>query len=562
MSPTPTLDQFLGEIAAIVSRRDGAQLQDYLIIEPPYGALYNQMITELHQEYPLGKEAFLEDKCAFILAEAQEGADGATWTMFIKFMVQYLTFLRDVNVENLLDTYNLLSELVQKCISALAHPTLGIVVLPTVIAYSRVLARLAIGLDRQPHLIAHLVQRSAGGEEGGAETLPERAANIVRTAFVTCLNDRTANPSGLRDGKPDGKKAGIYTLANLCLKILFQCKKTRNVEQIFSNIYNQSPLLSAYPKPEQATYLYYLGRFMYQNNHFRRSAAALQHAFDLTPPRFVSQRHSMLVYLISANLPLGRFPSENLYNLPEAAGLRELFFPVTRAIVRGDLASFRKLLDLNLLATPSSENTSNLQLVKENHERVQFLFRRRVLLQLRNRCEVLVLRSLARRTYVVAGQEGNVEKRKAATLDLQYYLQALRWLEMKALMPNWVPAGLIENGPSFAAENVQEESDYPLPDIFEAEAVISALIDQGLLNGFISRNLRRFAIVGSKRKGNPLAAGFPPPASILAPAGFDEREEVPGWRREGLLGSHVGFGAPTGSQGMGMGRGAGTNFFS
>ena len=216
--------------------------------------------------------------------------------------------------------------------------------MPTVIAYSRVLARLAIGLDKRPELIAHLTKQSSD-DSGVRETLPERAANILRQAFVTCLNDRTGTASGVRDGKPDGKKVGIYTIANLCLKILFQCRKTRNAEQIFSNIYNQSPPLSIYPRPERITYLYYLGRFLFSNNHFYRAQNALQAAYDQCPPHRLKQRRLILIYLVASNIILGRFPSQPLYSQPEAAGFLERFAPLCRCIARGDLATFRRLTD-------------------------------------------------------------------------------------------------------------------------------------------------------------------------------------------------------------------------
>jgi len=112
----------------------------------------------------------------------------------------------------------------RKCNSALAHPTNGVIILPTVISYARMFARLAIGLDKRPELIAHLVRKASFEDDGARETLPERAANILRQAFVTCLNDRTPTASGTRGGKPDGKKSGIYKIANLCLKILFQVR--------------------------------------------------------------------------------------------------------------------------------------------------------------------------------------------------------------------------------------------------------------------------------------------------------------------------------------------------
>jgi len=110
---------------------------------------------------------------------------------------------------------------VRKCNTALGHVALGIVVLPTAVAYCRALARIAIGLDKEPELVAHLPQQST--DEGGVkETLPEKAANTVRQVLVTCLSERTSTASGVQDGKPEGKKSAIYKLANLCFKILFQ----------------------------------------------------------------------------------------------------------------------------------------------------------------------------------------------------------------------------------------------------------------------------------------------------------------------------------------------------
>ncbi|EON65482.1 hypothetical protein W97_04720 [Coniosporium apollinis CBS 100218] len=534
---TPTLDQFLAELQRIICEQNGAQLQDYLVIEPPYRQLYTAMIAEIRQRYPKGKEDELEGKCSAALPEAREGADGSPWTAFIKFITQYFAFIRDVNVENLLETYNQLSELVQKCNSALGHPSLGIVILPTVIAYSRVLARLAIGLDKRPELIAHLTKQSSD-DSGVRETLPERAANILRQAFVTCLNDRTGTASGVRDGKPDGKKVGIYTIANLCLKILFQCRKTRNAEQIFSNIYNQSPPLSIYPRPERITYLYYLGRFLFSNNHFYRAQHALQAAYDQCPPHRLKQRRLILIYLVASNIILGRFPSAALYSQPEALGFAERFAPLCRSIARGDLATFRRLTD------PKNEHAS-------------WFLHYRIFLQLKNRCEVLVWRSLIRKTFVLAGQQGDAQARKAPTLDLGYVLQLAQMLEQKALSPlsqldggpgrrhtNWIfmdrepPASARYVDPDFAGTE-EGRPEVLLPDMLEVESIVASLVDQGLLNGFISHRQLRFAIQGAKRKG-ALPAGFPNVWEVVK-GRCDE--EVPGWKKDpprGAVGATAG----------------------
>lgn len=113
MASTPTIDQFLSEISAILRKKDGNKLREYLIIEPPYNDMYQRLIAEARQSFPRGSEDTLEAKCSSALPEARDEGEGGTWTLFVRFMVAYLGFLRDVNIGNLLDTYNMLSELVQ-----------------------------------------------------------------------------------------------------------------------------------------------------------------------------------------------------------------------------------------------------------------------------------------------------------------------------------------------------------------------------------------------------------------------------------------------------------------
>ena len=100
---------------------------------------------------------------------------------------------------------------------------MGVVVLPTVLYLSKVLAKLAMGLDRRPELIAQLLRlegRSDQDESIEKVTLVEKSANVVREAFIKCLTDRSGTP-GVQ-GKPEGRRIGIYLMANLCLKLLFQ----------------------------------------------------------------------------------------------------------------------------------------------------------------------------------------------------------------------------------------------------------------------------------------------------------------------------------------------------
>lgn len=368
------------------------------------------------------------------------------------------------------------------------------------------LSRLAIGLDKQPELISHLAKGSS--DEGGAkETLPERAANIVRGAFVTCLNDRY---SGVKDGRPEGKKLGIYKTANICLKILFQCRKTRNAEQIFTNIDNQSPPLAIYPKSERVSYLYYLGRYLFSVNHFYRAQRALQEAYSLCHTKCFQQRRLILIYLMASNIVMGRFPSHNLYQRQEANGLMDRFHPVCSAIAKGDLITFRALLDFE---GPSGAWFRHF----------------RIFLQLRNRGEVLVWRSIIRKAFLISGNQGDAASKKAPTISLQDVLVFMRALDRG--QGNYIDPDF-EGLPSALTTS-------PDVDMLDVESMVSSLVEQGLMNGYISHRLSRFAIQGAKQIGG-LAAGFPNVWNTLS--NNAKEQGVPGWKEQTMGSSRGGFG--------------------
>ncbi len=112
MSPL-TIDKFLGEIIRILLAKNGAQLQQYLIIEPPLPPLYNLIVRELKQVYPPSSQGPLEAKCRSFIPERDEDEAGGSRVPFISFMVKYFSFLRDVNVENLVETHDMLKALLK-----------------------------------------------------------------------------------------------------------------------------------------------------------------------------------------------------------------------------------------------------------------------------------------------------------------------------------------------------------------------------------------------------------------------------------------------------------------
>ncbi|KAH7115285.1 hypothetical protein B0J11DRAFT_444568 [Dendryphion nanum] len=502
--------------------RNGQQLLSILQLEPPFGDIYQQLIQSL-QSRKQRDSAKTDEQLESIVrngvpetheGEDEEGRPVANWTPMVTFLAAWMAFIRDVNVENLLETYERLSDLQQKANSALQHPTKGILILPTVIAYAKVFSRVAIGLDNRPELIQHLISTSTS-DEGRRESLPEKAANILRTAFITCLNDRNTAPRGItKSGQPSGKKIGIYKMANISLKILFQCEKLENAQMIFNNIQNSSPPLSIYPASERVTYLYYLGRFQFATTNFHSALLCLQKAYDDCPtaPFALAQRRKILIYLLASNILLGRFPTPSLYSRPEARGLAPIFTPLTTAIRKGDLESFRRITALDL-----------------SHPSAPFFLRHRIFYQLGNYCEIYVWRSLFRRVFLLTGSQGQSE-RAAPTLDLHAVLLAFTRLEQRALM---TPAMSQANSRPGDRHISFAFADYTTPpassgyidpdfadmpdvkpyfrtrDIEEIEAICGSLVLGGFLSGYISRRSRRFAIQGARRAGSAVKAGFP-----------------------------------------------------
>ncbi|KAJ5593810.1 uncharacterized protein N7459_000018 [Penicillium hispanicum] len=586
----PILDQFLGELSEFVRNRDGDQLQNFLQIEPPLSDLYQRMIEELRQRYRPGAQSDTEllQRCEALVPHSK---GSSSWTAFPIFVKLYLTFLRDVNVENLLETYNLLKGLLNQCVLALGDSQMGVIVLPTVLYLSKVLAKLAMGLDRRPELIAHILRMEGHTDHDESiekVTLVEQSANVVREAFIKCLTDRSGTPGP--NGQTEGKRKGIYLMANLCLKLLFQCGKLRNAEQMFASISAQSPPLAHFPTSQRVTYLYYLGRYLFSNSLFSVAQVALQAAYDQCHRQAISQRRLILTYLIPCNIVMGRFPSQALLQRPEAQGLAEHFLPLCHLIARGDYLAFREHLSLG---SPTA----------------RWFAQKGTLLTLRNRCEILVWRSFCRKVFIHGGFHGDLQAQAQRGPPPYLYLQKLvvatQWLKLRHgnLLANGIGHKLstrddygsqtisgptdpdflglvdIENTTASDADHellekcgdflspdgffteaghwqdnvsgqlvdgtpepdyegyelnpygdVAEDgiqTDEPCPLLRELESILASLLTQGLMHGYLTHRNPRFAIPGARLRG-ALPTGFP---NVWQTISTREKEDttVPGW---------------------------------
>jgi nuclear mRNA export protein PCID2/THP1 len=112
---TPNLDGFLNDVNRFLKVKDGNRLRDFLPIEPPLPAEYNSMIKEIRDAYSTDLESRLEKKFETVLPEYDFFAEGTNaagaWGSFHTFLIQYLSFIRDVNAEKLIETHEMIKSL-------------------------------------------------------------------------------------------------------------------------------------------------------------------------------------------------------------------------------------------------------------------------------------------------------------------------------------------------------------------------------------------------------------------------------------------------------------------
>lgn len=106
MAAGAKLDQFLNGVNSFIQQRDAQALCDWLVVDPPFSEIYQSLIAQL-KKFDVGNN--LHSKCQAIFRAAVE----QHWNAFIPFIVQYILFLRDIDVNNLLGAYELLGDLVE-----------------------------------------------------------------------------------------------------------------------------------------------------------------------------------------------------------------------------------------------------------------------------------------------------------------------------------------------------------------------------------------------------------------------------------------------------------------
>lgn len=97
------------------------QLQAIVLLEPPFPPDHQELIQSLQQQYPesdASSEDRLKDLVKRVITETGESQDYdgrpvAAWTPMVTFVVGWMTTLRDMDTENLVQLFQLLSDLQQ-----------------------------------------------------------------------------------------------------------------------------------------------------------------------------------------------------------------------------------------------------------------------------------------------------------------------------------------------------------------------------------------------------------------------------------------------------------------
>jgi nuclear mRNA export protein PCID2/THP1 len=112
--------------------------------------------------------------------------------------------------------------LFSSCTTALNHPMHGTIMLQTSVALCRSLSKLSMTLDKRPDLTRKLQAIDTSGGEEEQKSIIDKTAEVMQRVFTACLTDRTSD----KYSRPEGKKVGVYTFANVTLKLLFAVSAT------------------------------------------------------------------------------------------------------------------------------------------------------------------------------------------------------------------------------------------------------------------------------------------------------------------------------------------------
>ncbi|KAF3917700.1 hypothetical protein AA313_de0209994 [Arthrobotrys entomopaga] len=295
--------------------------------------------------------------------------------------------------------------------------------------------------------------------DDGSSKYSEQAHSVVQKLFNVSLK-------GVRVPDELGKRETSVGIINCLFKLSSKMGRVGSMTTIIINLQNVLPQVTItsdtrFSTAQRCTYAYFIGIERFQNAQFLKAAESLQESFDLCNPSFLRNRRKILIHLVTSNLIIGRFPSQSVYSLPEAAQFRDVFTPIVSAIKIGHFAAFERAL---------------LRSKK-------WLLHFGVYYDLDTRCEPLMWRNLIKNVFAVSG---NTTKSGIESIGMDKIYEAAVILRA-CLRPR--VTGNTQNGKMEFRENLKESSIL---------SIVLGLIDNGWLNGYV--NLEKGMLAGWSSK--------------------------------------------------------------
>lgn len=198
----------------------------------------------------------------------------------------------------------------------------------------------------------------------------ESAAKLVFGILSKCIGDRTPGPSS--------RKTIVYHIANQLLGLYMRLGTVGpgQFDSVTRNIVSSGVKFHQYSMSDRVGYRYYLGRYYLSQQAFSRARTHLSWAFKHCTMASPRNKRLILIYLTTASLPLGYFPTLQVL---EATDLTIFFAPLIQALKKGDVGRFHQHL----------------------RDQDAWFTHYDIALILEFRCDLLLYRSLFRRVFIL-----------------------------------------------------------------------------------------------------------------------------------------------------------------
>ncbi|KAG2174529.1 hypothetical protein INT44_006792 [Umbelopsis vinacea] len=280
------------------------------------------------------------------------------------FLSAYLILVQHLNDPDALKVYDLYSTMFSMYLVQFSGPDSNWQV-PLFKQLSSMLVQLAFRVDKM-----------TGFTGSDKDKKLDHATILLSKCFNTTMSDRN-------DGGPleVSKKQAVLHVTNLAFKLYFKLRQIRMCRTFISQLAKENVQIEAFPKSQQVTYRYYIGRYYLFESQVRKAERELDIAFRKCTRHATRNKRLILIYLISARMVLGTFPRPELlakYNLMDK------YQTLCTAIKQGNLSGYQYHLERHM---PT-------------------LLREGTYIMLKERVKVVIWRCLFRRVYVLLREPG------------------------------------------------------------------------------------------------------------------------------------------------------------